>query len=93
MLDRLRRLTATGFEVGPVRSVATGTIVASGTAGELGRLSWGPIPPLPDAKGETVWVTTPARPGVLFRVLATELGPVPTDAKDWTAPHPAGANP
>ena len=93
MIDRLRRLTATGFEAGPVRSAATGTIVASGASGELGRMSWGPLPPLPDAKGEWIWVTTPARPGVIFRVLATELGPVPSDAKDWTVPPAAGSTP
>jgi hypothetical protein len=75
-------LTATDFADSPA-SAATGTIVASGSSGELVRLSWGPLPPIPGEKGEYVWVTTPSRAGVTFRVLATELGPIPSEAKDW----------
>ena len=34
---------------------------------------------------ESVWVTTPGRAGVFFRVLASAFGPIPTVRKDLAA--------
>ena len=84
-LTRLRQLTAVGFE--PVRQSrgATGSIVVGGSSGELCRMAWGPLAPSAGDAAESVWVETPARPDAVFRVLATELGPIPGNPSDWTA--------
>jgi len=84
LLARLRTLTATGFDAAD-GAPATGTIGVGGAAGELARLTWGPAPQGADADGETLRVTTPARPGVVFRVRAADLGPIPAAPADWTA--------
>ena len=59
---------------------------ATRASGELARLTWGPLPPDAGTEGESLWVTTPARPGVWFRVAATALGPVPEGAAGAVAP-------
>lgn len=82
LLDRLRDLTGVGFEAGEPKTPPTGTIVVSGEKGELARLTWGPLAPSTDRGRESVWLTTPARPGALFRVEAVALGPIPAAPKD-----------
>lgn len=85
LLDRLRSLAAEGFVPDAAPGSPTGTIVVGGGGGELARLRWGPLPPEPGTNGERVWVATPKRPGVVFRVAATALGAMPSKASEWTA--------
>ena len=84
LLDRLRGVRALEVEDGAPPTAPTGTLAVSGEAGELARASWGPLPPR-DGQ-EAVWVTTPGRDGVFFRVLASAFGPVPSGKKDLVAP-------
>jgi len=82
LLDRLRDLTGVGVEAGEPKSPPTGTIVVTGDKVDLARLTWGPLAPATDRGGESVWLTTPARPGALFRVEAVAFGPIPAKPTD-----------
>jgi len=82
LLDRLRSVTASGIAGQPPASAATATVTIGAPAGELARLSYGPLPRMDGADGETLWVTTPARPGVVFTIPAASLGPIPARASD-----------
>ncbi|HEX4825579.1 MAG TPA: DUF4340 domain-containing protein [Candidatus Polarisedimenticolaceae bacterium] len=86
LVENLRGLTASGFVAGAAPpSPATGTIVVRDEKADLARLTWGSLAPEPGAPGESVWVESADRPGVVFRVPATALGPIPTKASDWAA--------
>lgn len=90
VLDRLHRLSAVDVVRPAAATLSTGTVEVSGTSGVLASIAWGPLPPEPGASGESLWVTTPSRPGVVFKVAATDLGPMPSSAADWSpAPHAA----
>jgi hypothetical protein len=85
LIERLRSVRAASVEDAAPPSPATGTLVVSGEKGELGRASWGSLPP---ASGEeSVWVTTPRR-GTTFRVPASAFGPIPQGPRDL-APSPS----
>jgi len=84
LLDRLRGLTSSGFAEAP--GVATGTIVVTGGAGELARMTYGPLAPAAGTGEELLWMTTPARPGVVFKLPAAYLGPIPSRASDLAPP-------
>ena len=71
LLDNLRGLTASGFEPAAFAKEPIGTVTITGEHGELARLSFG-----------SVWVTTPARPGTVFRVEASVLSSIPKTAGD-----------
>jgi hypothetical protein len=89
LLDRLRGLTASGFAPDLPKSKASGTVVIEGEAGVLARVMWGALERPKDAIGEEVWLTTPARPGVVFRMKAASFGSIPVEPADWTpAPSP-----
>ena len=93
LLDRLRGLTASGFAAtapGP----ASGTIVVASDRGDLAHLTYGPLPPTDGTNEERLWLTTPARPGVVFKITAANMGPIPARAADLArepAPPPATA--
>ena len=82
LLDQLRSLTGAGFEAGEPATKATGTIAVEGERGDLARLTWGPLGPSSDSDAESLWITTPARPGAVFRVEASGFGPIPAKAAD-----------
>lgn len=86
LLDRLRGLTASGFESTPPTSGPTGTLSIEGETTTLARIVWGPIARATAADGEDVWLTTPARPGVVFRTSAARFGPIPESAADFARP-------
>ena len=92
LLDRMRTLTASGFEPVPPPTVPTGTIAISGGTLELARLTWGTFEKRKDAGAPEVWLTTPSRPGVVFRMGAASFGTVPARAADL-APLPARTGP
>lgn len=79
VLDRLRILTAAGVERGGPATPPSGTLSVGGAHGDLARLTWGPLPPAKGSSEEAVWITTPSRPGVVFRVPAVAFGPIPKD--------------
>ncbi|HJQ99102.1 MAG TPA: DUF4340 domain-containing protein [Candidatus Polarisedimenticolaceae bacterium] len=80
LIERLRSVRATSVEDGAPPSPPTGTLEVSGEKAQLGRASWGPLPP---AGGEeSLWVTTPARAGTYFRVPASAFGPIPQGLRD-----------
>jgi hypothetical protein len=89
LVDRLRALTASGFEPGPAGTKSTGTIAVAGEHGELARLAFAPLPRAADSDDELVAMTTPSRPGVVFRVPALSLGPIPATAADLMPPEAA----
>lgn len=92
LLEKLRWLDAAGFTTSSQGNPATGTIAVLGASGDLARVSWGPAAPTGDSKVESVWVTTPKRPGVVFRVPASGFGPIPARAADLApAPPPSPA--
>lgn len=74
-LNKIRSLTASGFETAPPAAPPSGEITVQGVRGDLARLTFGPLSP------GAQWVTTPARPGAVFRVDATALGSVPGKAE------------
>lgn len=82
LLDKLQGLTGAGFEPDAPGTQATGTIALEGERGALARLTWGPLGPSSGSDVSSLWVTTPARPGVVFRVEASGFGPVPAKAAD-----------
>jgi len=84
-LDRLRELTASGILGTPPGSAPTATITVAGAGRELARLTFGPAAPASGSGDETIWVTTPERPGVVFTLAAATLGPVPVKAVDLAA--------
>lgn len=86
LLDRLRSVRASEVLEGSPPSPPTGTIAVTGAAGELARASWGPLPPR--GGEESVWVSTPARAGVVFRVPAASFGPIPLKRADLAAVGP-----
>ena len=81
LLDRLRALSSSGF-VATAPGPASGTIVVSGEKGELAHLTYGPLPPAAGTNEELLWLRTRARPGVVFKVSAASLGPIPARAAD-----------
>lgn len=93
LLDRLRGLSGAGFTPGPPATPATGTLRVEGEKGDLLRMTFGPLPRQAGSDEELLWVTTPARPGVVFRMPAANLGPIPASPADWApvAPAKAGA--
>jgi uncharacterized protein DUF4340 len=82
LLDRLSGLSAVGFESALPATHATGTIAVDGEHGELARWSFGPLTPSQVSDVESLWITTPARPGVVFRIHAASFGPIPSKAAD-----------
>jgi hypothetical protein len=82
LLDRLSGLSGVGFETAAPATQATGTIAVDGEHGELARFQFGPLAPVPGSDVESLWITTPARPGVVFRIHATSFGPIPAKAED-----------
>jgi len=86
LVAKLSGLTAAGFAGTTAPTAPTGTLAVRGAAGELAHLTWGPLAPEPGTSGESVWVTAADRPGIVFRVPATSLGPMPAKAAAWTAP-------
>jgi hypothetical protein len=81
VLDALRNLSAAGFETEAPRTPAAATIAVSGAAGELARVTFGPLPKVAGDRDASVWLTTPVRPGVVFRTGASALKAIPvTDA-------------
>jgi Domain of unknown function (DUF4340) len=81
LVDTLRWLSAAGFEAAPAPTPTAGTVTVTGAAGPIARWSWGPLPTAPGGT-ESVWVTTPSRPGVVFRIAATSFGPIPAKASE-----------
>jgi hypothetical protein len=89
LLDRLSGLSGVGFETAGPGTKATGTITAVGERGELARFAFGPLAPSPGSDVESLWITTPARPGVVFRIHAASFGPIPSKAADLAPAPPA----
>ena len=89
LLDRLSGLSGAGFETAQPTAKATGTIAVEGERGELARWSFGPLGRSPGSDVESLWITTPARPGVVFRVQAVSFGPIPAKAADLAPAAPA----
>ncbi len=89
LLDRLRGLMSAGFEGGEPPTRPTGTIAVSGEKGDLARLTWGPLAPSTHGGDESVWMTTAARPGTVFRVEAVSFGPIPANAADLAPAEPS----
>ena len=56
--------------------------------GDLAHVTYGPLPPAEGTNEELLWLTTPARPGVVFKIPAANMGPIPARAADL-APEPA----
>jgi hypothetical protein len=71
LLDSLRGLTASGFGAATSATEPAATITVSGEHAELARLTFG-----------ADWITTPARPGTVFRVEANSLSAFPKTAGD-----------
>jgi hypothetical protein len=89
LLRRLRGLSSSEFESARPASAPTGTLSIDGETALLARIVWGPLGRSPDADGEEVWLTTPARPDVVFRVSAARFGPIPEAASDLApSSHP-----
>jgi hypothetical protein len=65
--------------------------VVAGEKRDLARLTYGPLPRAAGSNDEILWVTTPARPGVVFQVPAAYLGPIPGSAGDLAAAAPPAA--
>ncbi len=84
-LDRMRGLTASGFESAAPKTKPAGEIVVKGGRGELARLTYGAL------DSGSLWVTTPSRPGTVFRVEPVSLGSVPTKADLAPKPKTAAA--
>jgi hypothetical protein len=93
LLDRLRGLTASGFESGPPKTAATGTIAVDGESSSLARVTWGLLEPSTTAEGDRIWLTTPARPGVFFHMGASSFGLIPAQAADLALPSTPESNP
>jgi hypothetical protein len=91
LLDRLSGLSGVGFETAGPATKATGTIAVEGEHGELARFQFGPLAPIPGSDVESLWITTPARPGVVFRIHATSFGPIPAKAEDLAPAAPAAS--
>jgi hypothetical protein len=91
LLDRLSGLSGVGFETAAPATQATGTIAVDGEHGELARFQFGPLAPVPGSDVESLWITTPARPGVVFRIHATSFGPIPAKAEDLAPAAPAAS--
>jgi hypothetical protein len=85
LLNRLRGLTAAGFEAAPPKTKPAGELLVKSAQRELARLTYGPL----DAG--SLWFTTPSRPGAVFRVDAASLGSVPTKSELAPKPQPAAA--
>jgi Domain of unknown function (DUF4340) len=88
LLDTLRGLTGASFATAPPPSGMTASLVVSGEKGELARLAFGPLPRAAGALADELWVTTPARPGVVFRLAASAMGAVPNVPGDLAAAKP-----
>ena len=73
-LNKIRSLTASGFEREPPQVAPSGQIKVRGGSGELAHLTYGPLGP------GVQWVVTPRRPGAVFRVDESALGAVPGKA-------------
>jgi hypothetical protein len=82
LLDQLRAVSASGVAEAKPGSPETATITISGETKQLARLSYGPLPRKEGTDGETLWLTTPSRPGVVFSIPAASLGPIPSRASD-----------
>lgn len=82
LLNRLSGMTEAGFEPGPAATKATGTIAVEGERGELARWTFGPLASSSGSDVVTFWITTPARPAVVFRVAASGFGPIPASPAD-----------
>ena len=80
LLDNLRGLTAAGFDSAIFAKEPIATVTVAGEHAELARLTFG-----------NVWVTTPARPGTVFRVEASAISSIPKTASDL-APAPPVAH-
>jgi len=89
LLDRLSGLSGAGYETAPPATKATGTIGVDGERGELARWTFGPLARAPGVDVESLWITTPARPGVVFRIQASSFGPIPSKAADLAPAPPA----
>jgi hypothetical protein len=70
-LNKIRSLTASGFEPSPPAAPPTGQITVRSERGDLARLTYGPL------GSGSQWVTTPVRQGAVFRVEQASLGTVP----------------
>lgn len=85
LLDRLRGLRAADvLAVAP--SAASGTLGVFSAHGPLATVTWGSMPP--ENGEESLWATTPARQGIVFRVPASTFGPLPQRASDLAAAPP-----
>ena len=82
LLDRLSGATGAAFEPKAAGTKATGTIAVEGERGELARWTFGPLAPSSAPDVVALWITTPARPGVVFRVGASGFGPIPATPAD-----------
>jgi hypothetical protein len=91
LLDRLSGLSGVGFETAVPGTKATGTIALDGEHGELARFLFGPLAPSTGSDVESLWITTPARPGAVFRVHAASFGPIPVKAADLAPAAPAAS--
>jgi hypothetical protein len=92
LLDRLRGLTASGFEPAAPKTAPTGTISIENESDALARLTWGSLDSSTGASGGGLWLTTPARPGVVFRMDASSLGSIPAQAADLAPPSSSQAS-
>lgn len=90
LIERLRVLTSVGFAAGPPPTPPSGSLVIGGPSAALGRVTWGSWPPDLAGGAPTLWLTTPARPGVVFKALASDLGSIPEHASDLRDPASAG---
>ena len=74
-LNKIRSLTASGFEPSRPAAPPTGEIAVRSEIGDLARLTYGPL------GSGSQWVTTPVRQGTVFRVEQASLGAVPGRAE------------
>jgi hypothetical protein len=84
LLNQWRALTASGFAPADTKSQRTGTASIEGESAPLASFTWGP-------SGADLWLTTPARPGVVFQVDANSFGPIPATPSDWAHPPDSAA--
>jgi len=54
-------------------------------------VTWGPLDRPKETTGGELWLTTPTRPGVVFRMDAANFGPIPALAADWAQSSIPGA--
>ncbi len=87
-LDSIRGLTAAGFVTEAHAAAGATTVVLSGEKAEIARFVYGPRPSAPGDAAQSVWATTPSRPGAVFKLDATVLARVPKGPGDL-APQPA----